>query len=108
MLPLTRYIGVTAPVPPKVEWLQFFPFSEVVAMSREGTDAVEESDANGPNAVTFYSGDANLPGSAMNKCKQSIGFLSVEVEVFLIEPAYKLYLKSSHPSSKWAPDQEVC
>lgn len=105
VLPLTRYFGATLPTPPKPEWLQFFPYNEVQAVSAEDSDST--SDIGRPATVTLRSGDASLPGSAMNKNKQSIGFVCVQVEVFLIEPAYKLYLKSCHPKAKWNSEHEV-
>lgn len=100
VLPLSRYMGVTAPTVPKMEWFQFFPYAEVVALSGGTADNTEQS------SVILRSGDVTIPGSAMNKSKHSIGFVCVQVEVFLIEPAYKLYLKSFHPASRWN-DNEV-
>jgi hypothetical protein len=108
VLPITRYMGVMAPTPPKIEWLQFFPYREVLATSGHDADDQEEESTAGPTTITMRSGDAYLPGSAMNKCKQSLGFICVEIEVFLVEPAYKLYLKSYHPDSRWTHEHEVC
>lgn len=106
VLPLTRYMGVTAPAPPKVEWFQFFSYAEVLSVAGDGGEGGAESHP-GPAALTLRSGDAAFPGSAMNKRKQSVGFVCVQVEVFLSEPAYKLYLKSFHPDSAWAAEREV-
>ena len=103
VLPLTRFLGTTQPALPKAEWFQFFPYREAVGMSEE--DNEQGSDVRSP--VIFRSGDAAIPGSAMNKHKQSLGFICVQVEIFLIEPAFKLYLKSFHPFSQWM-DQPVC
>ena len=86
-----------------MEWLQFFPFGEVLSVAGLDDEAAELS----TNAITLHSGDPSLPGSAMNKSRHSIGFVAVQVEVFLIEPAYKLYLKSFHPDSRWTLESEV-
>ena len=108
VLPITRYMGVMAPTPPKIEWLKFFHYREVLATSGHDADDQEEEGTAGPNTITMRPGAAYLPGAAMNKCKQSLRFICVEIEVFLVEPAYKLYLKSYHPDSRWTREHEVC
>ncbi len=102
-LPLTRYMGVTQPTPPKVEWFQFIPYSEVVS-----DDAKETDSAGLLPPVIFHSGDSHIPGSAMTKSKHALGFVCVQVELYVTEPAYKLFLKSKYPANILSRESEVC
>jgi hypothetical protein len=98
-------VGIKEPVPPKPEWLQLFPFSEVATSSEaDATDSAASKDH-----ITFKSGNKNIPGSAMMKPAQFIGFVCVQVEVYLSEPAWKLYVSSSKRGREFLmlPEQEV-
>lgn len=74
VIPINRYVNMSGPVPPKLEWMQIYPTSVVNPMEQ------------------YRAGLTLLPGSAMPKPKLHLGFIAVEITVHLPpKPVYQVY-----------------